>query len=131
IVRPDWPRGGMEFFRSPTFVLFLPIALIASVATGFFMVRLLVRRLAALELLAARVAEGDLTVRIADRSGDEIGRLAERLDHMSDRLADARAQLESTERQRRQLFADITHELVTPLTSIRGYAETLLDPHVT
>src|SRR5207244_3190923 len=60
IVRPDWPRGGMEFFRSPTFVLFLPIALIASVATGFFMVRLLVRRLAALELLAARVAEGDL-----------------------------------------------------------------------
>src|SRR5207245_10875504 len=34
-------------------------------------------------------------------------------------------------RQRRQRFADITHELVTPLTSIRGYAETLLDPHVT
>src|SRR5262249_44214093 len=45
-------------------------------------------------------------------------------------LAEARAQLEATEAQRRQLFADITHELATPLTSIRGYAETLLDPRV-
>jgi signal transduction histidine kinase len=49
---------------------------------------------------------------------------------MTERLAEARGQLEATDRQRRQLFADITHELVTPLTSIRGYAETLLDPRV-
>ena len=80
--------------------------------------------------LAARVAEGDLSVRIADRSGDEIGRLAERLDRMTERLAEARDPLEANDRQRRQLFADITHELATPLTSIRGYAETLLDPDV-
>jgi len=84
----------------------------------------------AMETLAARVAEGDLSVRIADRSGDEIGRLAERLDRMTERLADARARVEESDRQRRQLFADITHELATPLTSIRGYAETLLDPQV-
>jgi len=83
-----------------------------------------------MELLAARVAEGDLTVRIADRSGDEIGRLAEQLDRMTERLATAREQLTENELQRRQLFADITHELATPLTSIRGYAETLLDPGV-
>jgi signal transduction histidine kinase len=49
---------------------------------------------------------------------------------MTERLAEARDQLVATESQRRQLFADITHELATPLTSIRGYAETLLDPHV-
>jgi signal transduction histidine kinase len=76
------------------------------------------------------VAEGDLSVRIADRSGDEIGRLAEQLDRMTERLAAARDQLTENELQRRQLFADITHELATPLTSIRGYAETLLDPGV-
>ncbi len=69
-------------------------------------------------------------MRIADTSGDEIGRLAERLDRMTERLAEARDRLLANESQRRQLFADITHELATPLTSIRGYEETMLDPQV-
>ncbi|MEM8933210.1 MAG: histidine kinase dimerization/phospho-acceptor domain-containing protein [Acidobacteriota bacterium] len=43
---------------------------------------------------------------------------------------DAREALEAGEAQRRQLLADITHELATPLTSIRGYTETLQDPEV-
>ena len=49
---------------------------------------------------------------------------------MTERLAATRAELDENELQRRKLFADITHELATPLTSIRGYAETLLDPGV-
>src|SRR5439155_26674223 len=57
-------------------------------------------------------------------------RPAGRRDRMAGRLADARRQVEDSDRQRRQLFADITHELATPLTSIRGYAETLVDPAV-
>ena len=123
-------RGVLEFEGSRAIWLFLPIGALLSLAVGLLIVRLLVHRLRALEGLAARVAEGDLEVRIADKSGDEIGRLAERLDRMTERLADAKTRLEATERQRRQLFADITHELATPLTSVRGYAETLLDPRV-
>jgi signal transduction histidine kinase len=138
VVRPLWPRGGPGIFVLGFFVagsallalLFVPMALIASVVVGLIMVRVLVRRLRAMEMLAARVAKGDLTVRIGDRSGDEIGRLAERLDRMTERLLDARTRVENAEQQRRQLFADITHELATPLTSIRGYAETLVDPGV-
>ena len=130
VVRPLWPRSGPPFFASETALLFLPIAVIVSVVVGLVLVRMLVRRLRAMETLAARVAEGDLTVRIGDPSGDEIGRLAERLDRMTERLLDARTRVEDAEQQRRQLFADITHELATPLTSIRGYAETLLDPGV-
>ena len=130
VVRPLWPRSGPPFLESETALLFLPIAVIVSVVVGLVLVRMLVRRLRAMETLAARVAEGDLAVRIGDTSGDEIGRLAQRLDRMTERLAEARRRVDTTEQQRRQLFADITHELVTPLTSIRGYAETLLDPGV-
>ena len=100
-------------------LLFLPIAVVASAVAGLVIVRLLVRRLRAVEMLAARVAEGDLTVRIGDRSGDEIGRIADRLDTMTERVAAAQASLQRVDAQRRQLFADITHELATPLTSIR------------
>ncbi len=129
-VRRRLPRGGWGYWETRTALLFVPFAVLASALAGLVIVRLLVRRLRALELLAARIAEGDLTVRSGDRSGDEIGRLAEQLDRMTERIAEARASLEENERQRRQLFADITHELATPLTSIRGYAETLLDPAV-
>jgi signal transduction histidine kinase len=128
IARRVRPTG--EFPPPWSSLLFIPIAIGAALVGGLVMVRLLVRRLRSMELLATRVAEGDLTARIADRSGDEIGRLAEQLDRMTDGLASARAQIEATDLQRRQLFADITHELATPLTSIRGAAETLLDPHV-
>jgi signal transduction histidine kinase len=124
------PRGGPGDPGARAALLFLPIAIVASAAGGLVMLRLLVRRLRAMEVLAARVAEGDLGVRVSDRSGDEIGRVAEQLDRMTERLAEARLQLQATEQQRRQLFADITHELATPLTSIRGAAETLLDPQV-
>jgi signal transduction histidine kinase len=130
VVRRTWSRGAMGIFEPRTSLLLFPVAILASAFAGLVLVRLLVRRLRAMELLAARVAEGDLTVRIADRSGDEIGRLAEQLDRMTERLAVARKQLTENELQRRKLFADITHELATPLTSIRGYAETLLDPGV-
>jgi signal transduction histidine kinase len=131
VMRPTRPRAALEFLGPRTSLLFLPIAMIAAMVAGLVMVRMLVGRLRALELLAARIAEGDLSVRIADPREDEIGRVAERLDRMADRLADAHARVETSERERRQLFADITHELATPLTAIRGYAETLLDPHVT
>jgi len=131
VVRRMRPRGAMGFLEEPREALFLfPVAIAASAFAGLVLMRLLVRRLRAMEVLASRVAEGDLSVRIADKSGDEIGRLAEQLDRMTDRLASARSELHETELQRRQLFADITHELATPLTSIRGYAETLLDPGV-
>ena len=111
-------------------LLFLPVATIASLGAGLVLVRLLARRLRGIEALAGRVAAGDLSGRINDNSGDEIGRIAARLDDMTDRLAENRAQLEANDSQRRQLFADITHELATPLTSIKGSAETLLDANV-
>ena len=115
---------------SRSLLLFLPLAVLVSGAAALLMVRLLVRRLRALERVAGRVIEGDLDARVEERGLDEIGRLEERFNHMTARLAAARAQLEETDRQRRTLLADITHELATPLTSIRGYVETLLDPAV-
>lgn len=130
LARPYRPRQTPGLFARFTPLLFLPIALIPSVIAAIVLVRLLVRRLRAIEMLAARVAEGDLSVRIQDTSGDEIGAIAERLDRMTARLAEARTRIAQHEDQRRQLFADITHELATPLTSIRANAETLLDGSV-
>lgn len=131
VIRPVRPRDPFGPTGSRAALLFLPIATVASLGAGLVLVRLLARRLRGIETFAGKVAEGDLSVRIGDTTGDEIGRIAERLDVMTARLAANREQLAANDAQRRQLFADITHELATPLTSIRGSAETLLDPRVT
>jgi len=125
---PRGPRPGEP--SASLLLLYIPIAVLLSAALGALLVRLLVRRLRALEALAARVAAGDFSARVADPRRDEIGRVAGQLDRMAERLAVARDALELHEQQRRQLFADITHELATPLTSIRAAAETMLDPGV-
>lgn len=106
-------------------LLFLPVALVLAGGAGLVLFRALVRRLRELEQLAARVAEGDLDARVENPGSDEIGRLGGQLNMMTERLSHARHSLEDADRQRRQLLADISHELATPLTSIRGFAETL------
>ena len=123
----DESIGSGDWTRS---LLFLPLAVLAAAAAGLWLARMMVRRLGALEAVAARVEAGDLGARVAATGEDEIGRLETRFNAMTEGLAAARATVEATDAQRRQLFADITHELATPLTTIRGSIETLLDPAV-
>jgi two-component system sensor histidine kinase BaeS len=49
---------------------------------------------------------------------------------MADELAARAEALEASERARRQLLADVSHELMTPLTAVRGYVETLKMPDI-
>lgn len=66
-------------------------------------------------------AAGNFDVRIEDEGrGDEIGELARSFNMMADSLAE-------TERQRRDFIANISHELKTPMTSIAGYTDGILD----
>lgn len=65
------------------------------------------------------VARGD------SRPRDEIERLARTFDAMAERLVAQLDELEKTDRLRRELVANISHDLRTPLTSLRGFLETL------
>ena len=58
---------------------------------------------------------------------DEVGRLATRFNHMLDTLEASRAQLDASVRAQRQLVADASHELRTPVTSLRTNIEVLLE----
>ena len=83
------------------------------------------RRLRQVQDATERLGTGDLTARAPEEGGDEVAAVARSFNRMADELT-ARAQaLERSDTTRRQLLADVSHELMTPLTAIRGYIETL------
>ena len=94
------------------------------VGGAWFVVRLGLRPLTAMERLATDISAGNLSGRVADTDPHtEPGRLGGALNSMLTRIeaeVDART---GSEQRLRQFVADASHELRTPLTSIRGFAE--------
>jgi signal transduction histidine kinase len=88
------------------------------------------RRLMALEHATERLGRGDLHVRAPEDGVDEIARVAQAFNRMAHELAVREEALRTSDRLRRQMLADVSHELKTPLTSIRAYIETLQIPEI-
>lgn len=101
-------------------VLLVGTALIAFVVFG--PVR---GRLKDVQWAAERLGTGDLSARAPEEGGDEVAALARSFNRMADDLASRARALDASDKARRQLLADVSHELMTPLTAMRGYIETL------
>ena len=91
---------------------------------GILLISLVSRRsltsVRALNSAAHRLGMGDLSERVPSPGRDEIGQLGHTFNAMAQRL-------ENAEEQRRNMTADVAHELRTPLSNIRGYVEAVRD----
>lgn len=106
-------------------------ALCLTLVAGLGLFALITRRLDALTRTIAAFDEvsfsGTLHVDPAvQKSPDEIGRLACTFIRMAERIATQMQQIKSQDELRREMVANVSHDLRTPLTSIQGYLETLL-----
>jgi signal transduction histidine kinase len=96
-------------------------ALLTALAVSWFITRRLTRPITDMATAATRIAAGDYRVRVPD------SRLAvefDALDHAFNRMAST---LEHTERRRRELLADVAHELRTPLSTVDSFVEGIED----
>jgi signal transduction histidine kinase len=106
---------------------------LALLGTGAVMAALVIfrparRRLRSLEEAARALGEGRTDVRADEQGGDEVSALAQTFNQMAMELEARTTAVSDSDRARRQLLADVSHELMTPLTAIRGYTQTLAMP---
>jgi two-component system OmpR family sensor kinase len=91
---------------------------------GYFVVRVGLRPLGDIEETAGAIADGDLTRRVdREDASTEVGRLGASLNVMLATIEHSFNEQAASENRLRQFLADASHELRTPVTSIRGYAE--------
>ncbi len=95
-------------------------AILVALLVGVILAQQLTQPLKELTDAAGKIAQGDLEQKVEVRSRDEIGQLAHSFNQMSQEVA--RANL-----MRRQMTADIAHDLRTPMTVISGYIEAMRD----
>jgi signal transduction histidine kinase len=95
-------------------------ATLVALLLGLFLARTISRPVLALTEATQRIAEGELGLQVEVRSKDELGELGRSFNQMSGDLA-------RSSELRRQMTADIAHDLRTPLSVILGYTEALAD----
>lgn len=117
-------ESGSFFFFSALLRAFL-ITLPVVAVIGLLLFFLLTRRLQSLSSTLRSFAAGNRTVRAKASAADEFGELGRSFNEMADTIEAQVEELRKGDRLRRELVAAVSHDLRNPLSSIRGYAETL------
>jgi len=102
------------------------IAIIATVVVGLILFFLLTYRLKRLSMGVQAFKNGQFEHRINMKGNDEIAQLSLAFNDMAESIEDGIIKLKDADRLRSQMIANISHDLRSPLTSIRGHLETLL-----
>jgi len=125
---PKWEAGSAEglFLQRVTGAVLLSALVAAALALvlGTLLAFTLTRTLRELTEATVAIAAGKLGRQVKVRSKDELGKLAASFNQMS-------VDLEKATQSRRQMTADIAHDLRSPLSVLTGYAEALSDGKLT
>ena len=131
VVPPEPPFSFLLARYAPT----LGLVALATLIVGAILAAAVIfgparKRLRLVEDAARRLGAGDLSARAPSKGRDEVAAVATAFNAMADDLSARAAALAAADRARRQLLADVSHELTTPVTAMRGYLETLRMPEL-
>ncbi len=105
----------------------LVFAGLSALTIGFFASKTMTDRLGKLHEATQALARRDFTVRLKISGNDEISQLADTFNNMAQNLQEVEEQKQELEQTRRDLTAWVSHDLRTPLASIRVMIEAMLD----
>ncbi len=102
------------------------IAILFTLVAGLFLFFILTDRLRKLSEDVQIFKEGNYDHRVEIKGNDELAQLGSTFNEMAESIEEGMQKLKEADSQRSQLIANISHDLRSPLTSIRGHLETLL-----
>lgn len=122
------PEGeDLQFFLTLRFGAIVMILVITNGLLTYYISRSIIEPINRLSLAAKKISEGDLDYSCATDLRDELGRLSNTFEEMRLKLKEADAIQEQYYLNRQELIASISHDLKTPLTSIKGYVSGIQD----
>ncbi|MFQ3545549.1 ATP-binding protein [Halobacillus rhizosphaerae] len=115
-----------RFFPMIFIGIFL-IVVLTNIILSYLMARRILQPVRQLSEAADKISEGNLDFYMESKNKDELGKLVNTFDDMRGKLKESLELREHYENNRKELIASISHDLKTPLTSIRGYVEGIQD----
>lgn len=125
-----WFSAQMMFVSEHDLLLAIVLLVFASgmaMVLGYFLSSTVTERINQLKNAAEELADGNLKTRVAVNGRDEVASLAETFNQMAEQLQAADQRQRELESLRRDLIAWVSHDLQTPLTSMRAILEALSD----
>ncbi len=135
----DGTPGSIFFYLNPLYadrsfpkgILLLLITIVILVATNGFLTflvsRSILKPLMTLKGAAERIKDGDLSSELRPRNRDEFGEVVTAFEEMRLRLKNSMETQLLYEDNRKELITNISHDLRTPITAIKGYVEGIRD----
>lgn len=113
------------------FPILIGVLLILLILTNgilnYLVTRSIVKPLNSLKLATEKIRDGDLNFEVTQRTKDEIGQLTMAYEEMRQRLKDSIEVQLKYEQNRKELISNISHDLRTPISAIKGYVEGIKD----
>jgi signal transduction histidine kinase len=103
------------------------ISVLVAAVFVYFVTKNLTRPLYKINQAALKLAEGNYDCKIEEKSNDEIGTLIKTFNYSVEQVEKNVEEQKKLEQLRRNLVANVSHELKAPLASIRGFSELMLD----
>ncbi len=108
-------------------ILGIAILVIAGLALSFWVYRSILSPLNKLQEATKQIRDGNLDFTLDVEADDEIGRLCQDFEEMRIRLKENAEEKLQYDRDNKELISNISHDLKTPITAIKGYVEGIMD----
>ena len=120
-------QDGLQIMTKDLFITVLVILVFTSVSVGLWIYRSTAAPLVKLRRATQNIKEGNLDFTLEVDGADEFSELCRDFEEMRRRLKDSAEEKLVLDKENKELISNISHDLKTPITAVKGYVEGIMD----